>query len=543
MLDILSVTDTAEDDAKSLPSPPASSGLPESSIYGLEAPYPFNRVDADLILRSCDDIAFRVRSHIILEASPVLRDKIARATAGASPAPSPLSIDLAEDSKTIETLLRICYPILNPPLDDPLPVLEKILKAAMEYDMEFPIAVLSAELLSRAAHAPLAVWALGCRAGLEPLARGAAEHTFAATDLRCERDSDLEGCSAWQLFQLREFWRSKGHVGGSFSFLTPDSAGSVSPRFDGSANRIFFPPSVDNSDLTILSSNRREYKAHQDVISMVSPVLKEKIADITQDMASTSSYRGVPTKKGKKGVKIMPAVPTPTLRVEEDDNTIVALLDLCYHRGNNIPARGPFRIAPILSAVYRYQMLSLLPTLRSQWIEVSAAQPLRAYLAAANAALHAEASESAQLVLKHGLDGMFADELRTTPALPYYRLMVYYDRCRAIARERFFALRLARPVGGRVGPAENGEGDNAIGEQPEAAYESEDWFARRVDELSELADRHPGHLAPSPGSLYEDATRAKQWCARCQDLADRLFACMQTLQEIEKSISAEQFTL
>ncbi|CDO73338.1 hypothetical protein BN946_scf185008.g101 [Trametes cinnabarina] len=155
----------------------------------------------------------------------------------------------------MEALLRICYPILNPHPDGPLGEVEAILKAAVKYQMEFPIAVLTAELLSRATHAPLSVWAAACRTGLETLARLAAEHTFPAAVLSVERDSDLKGVAAWQLYRLREFWRLKGQVGDEFSFLTVPSATCSGSAPLGIHAPAFRSLSYDDADLVVCSSD------------------------------------------------------------------------------------------------------------------------------------------------------------------------------------------------------------------------------------------------------------------------------------------------
>ncbi|OSD05468.1 hypothetical protein PYCCODRAFT_1465357 [Trametes coccinea BRFM310] len=508
--------------------------VPAEATTDRRAPYPFNKNEADLILQSCDSVEFCVRSHIMLEASPVLRATILRLDSIRSPSLSQPVLNLVEDSKTIETLLRICYPILNPPLDGPLPELETILTAAVKYEMEFPIAVLSAELLSRATQAPLAVWAVGCRAGLESLARRAAEHTFSAATLCCERDSDLDGLAAWQLFQLREFWRLKGEVSDDFSFLSIP-AKLETPRVDSPEELVTPEQLVDNGDLTISSSDGGLYAAHEDVIASASLVLKGKIVHPRSKPVLSK------LKKSAKCKSCISRTPS-TLDLEEDSYTIRALLHLCYHGGTT--DCKPSKLAAILSAGYKYEMRSVLPALRTQWTALSTQQPLRAYLAAAKAGLHDAAAESARLVLAQGLDGMYVQELQTAPALLYYRLMLYYDRCRAIARERLLAVRLGAEVSGRVGQDDLGEGRASLNPlKPDPACESEVWFAGRIDALVDMADHHPGRIASPAGSVYEDATAAKQWCASCQDLAGRLSTLERTLQEIEKSISTVQLPL
>ncbi|KAI0369217.1 hypothetical protein BV20DRAFT_904633, partial [Pilatotrama ljubarskyi] len=178
------------------------------------APYPFDKPAADIILRSSDLVEFRVRSHILIEASPVFESMLSlpqppsmagsESISGSDLQPT---VDLAEDGETLETLLRICYPIANPTLDRPLDELETVLRAAIKYDMDFPTIVLSDRLLALASRSPLEVWAVAVRLRLETVARGAAEALLSVASPDYESLGSMAGICAGDYFRLRKFHR------------------------------------------------------------------------------------------------------------------------------------------------------------------------------------------------------------------------------------------------------------------------------------------------------------------------------------------------
>ena len=131
--------------------PPVSQSAPPATRL---ASSPFNKPDADIILRSGDGVDFCVRRHILFEASPVFEFILS------IPQPStdvrPI-VELVEDEKTLNTILRICYPIVKPKAVVQLEELERAVKAAQKYEMELPLSVLTDELLDLAKTSPFAV--------------------------------------------------------------------------------------------------------------------------------------------------------------------------------------------------------------------------------------------------------------------------------------------------------------------------------------------------------------------------------------------------
>lgn len=110
---------------------------------------PFNYANADIILRSSDDVDFRAHKLILSMASPVFESMF--------PFPHPAAsaednqdglpiVRLAEKCRTLDSLLRICYPTPDPELDD-FEDIAAVLGAAKKYDMEAGSAFALKELM------------------------------------------------------------------------------------------------------------------------------------------------------------------------------------------------------------------------------------------------------------------------------------------------------------------------------------------------------------------------------------------------------------
>ncbi|KAI0369215.1 hypothetical protein BV20DRAFT_418336 [Pilatotrama ljubarskyi] len=237
------------------------------------APAPFNKTVADVTLMSCDHVEFRVRGSILREASPVFDTKLTSGEYGYRRE----AIEVEEDCKILETLLRICYPIVKPSLDLSLPELESALRAAQKYMMELPVAVLAAELLSRALRSPLAVWAIACRTGLENVARHAVELVSATpATLDAEPVEDLRGVTAGHYFRLREFLRLRGQVPDDFPLLTPAANIEVQDDVQPTLDSAPFPR-LQFCDLKCRASDGVELEVHRGALSAASPILAGKV--------------------------------------------------------------------------------------------------------------------------------------------------------------------------------------------------------------------------------------------------------------------------
>ncbi|KAL5513335.1 hypothetical protein ACEPAH_3734 [Sanghuangporus vaninii] len=183
-----------------------------SSFHSFSAPRspfmvsePFLQPNGDVILHSADSHKFYVVKAILIIASPFFRSLFSL------PQPEDQSnvptISVSEDSRTLDVLLRFCYPIKNPVVED-LSLAETVLAAALKYEMEIVVQGMCRVLVSEKAldTQPLRVYAIACQHKLAEETRLAAIATLRAAieDVYVE---ELEALSAAHYFNLLKFHR------------------------------------------------------------------------------------------------------------------------------------------------------------------------------------------------------------------------------------------------------------------------------------------------------------------------------------------------
>ena len=253
-----------------------------------EASHPFNKPSADVTLRSNDLVDFRVRSHILLEASPVFESILSSRLANQTP------IQVDSDAIVLEALLLICYPISKPEYSWTLEEIGSTLRVAMKYEMDLPITLLQKELLAIARERPLEVWAFACRTGLEHIARAAAEVTLGHSTLDFAPLAEMEGITAGDYYRLREFWRLQGHVACDFTLLDNRRVvGLDAPDAPPDAKLELVQPG-HSANLICRSKDGVEFHVHENTIRSASSVIDEKVAAVEERPRGKA-------KKGKKG--------------------------------------------------------------------------------------------------------------------------------------------------------------------------------------------------------------------------------------------------
>ncbi|KAH9926999.1 uncharacterized protein B0H18DRAFT_1118738 [Fomitopsis serialis] len=149
-----------------------------------DAPPPFNKPTADVILRSSDFVDFHVRKGILAEASDVFDVMFLL--------PQPPAVEILEDtrngkpvilfrdeeSRTLERLLRLCYPGRAPSIGD-LDDLRPVIHAAVKYDMPEVLEALKETLRSFMDTVPIRVYAIALIFKFEDEAKAAAKASLA----------------------------------------------------------------------------------------------------------------------------------------------------------------------------------------------------------------------------------------------------------------------------------------------------------------------------------------------------------------------------
>ncbi|KAI0366967.1 hypothetical protein BV20DRAFT_981588 [Pilatotrama ljubarskyi] len=347
-----------------------------------KAPHPFNQASADIILRTCDRVDFHVHSPILAQASPFFADMLAL------PQPPPNSasdlssetttpvVDVSEDSETLELLLRLLYPIAKPKMEDPRRMVP-VLKAATKYDMEWPVQIMSERLVTVIPRSPLQAWAAACRAGLEDVARQAAEAleaSDAAKQQNVARDGpivhpealsiteelgDMDGISAADYFRLKQFLR--GDQAENARLLSPPSG---MPPITPQPSLPWFETSMPSTDIICRSvkqeGSARTFSAHEVVLAIHSPVLKRRLAETRAT-----------TPKGQAA----------ELCFEESPDTLSALLHACYGWGYDLPLSFHL-LAQLLIASKKYEMARVSRDVLEAWNKAAELRPLEAYFIA-----------------------------------------------------------------------------------------------------------------------------------------------------------------
>ncbi|TCD67393.1 hypothetical protein EIP91_012428 [Steccherinum ochraceum] len=112
-----------------------------------DAPPPFNKPSANLILRTSDGVDFRVQQAILMEASAFFEDMLSLPAAVPGQRRRTREEDdqefrdgipvvpVTETSQTMNALLRYCYPVPNPHITSPSEICDA-LDASRKYLLE-----------------------------------------------------------------------------------------------------------------------------------------------------------------------------------------------------------------------------------------------------------------------------------------------------------------------------------------------------------------------------------------------------------------------
>ncbi|KAH9919405.1 uncharacterized protein B0H18DRAFT_1122524 [Fomitopsis serialis] len=152
---------------------------PPSATLVTPAFLPFDRADADLILRTADNVEFRVHKLTMRMASEIFEEMFRLGYAAAPSEDDAYGIPVVrvtEHSSIIDPLLRIIYPIQDPVLDVPTTACE-VMRASLKYEMEVAMTFAQRVLMDPkvAAKDPLAVYAAACQMRMPSLALEAAK--------------------------------------------------------------------------------------------------------------------------------------------------------------------------------------------------------------------------------------------------------------------------------------------------------------------------------------------------------------------------------
>ena len=203
-------------------------------IKPIPASHPFDRPNADVILRSSDKepVDFRVYKLLLSLASPFFSEIFSL------PQPSTPSIyseesqdpcglpviQMTEDKETLRLLLGLCFPVSvsKSPYFSSLQELQKVIEATFKFEMEGLKKHLRAELIAlRFIEAqPLRAFTIAYRYGWDAEARKAARYTL-RHHMNPAFVSELEYISGATYYRLQEYHEMCGEVASSRVTLQP----------------------------------------------------------------------------------------------------------------------------------------------------------------------------------------------------------------------------------------------------------------------------------------------------------------------------------
>ncbi|KAI0820759.1 hypothetical protein BC628DRAFT_1422608 [Trametes gibbosa] len=426
--------------------------LSHESTTGTPASYPFNLDSADLILRTSDDVEFRVHRAILAIASPVF------ATMFRLPQPQddlrkvlPPTLDLSEDSKTLDTLLRMCYPVAKKE-DDDVDNIALILSVAMKYDMEWPISVLSKKLEGLASQEPLRVWAAASRLHCETIARKSAALLVAQKGaaglydiliIVNKQPAALEGVSAGDYFRLGEFLRQQGKVPDDYRMLSPppttEDDAADKPLADSNLQPSF-ACGVPQPDVICRSSDGVDFEAHRAILTSRSVVLQNTSPSTPNCPEMETREQSHSDSEGRGSSVPHPsdaATRMPILHFEGDAHTLSIILAICYGKPAS-DGRNLSRLAKVMATCRHYETDSVYQEAQRLWDEKTQSSPLDAYFTAVQHGLAPQARAAASLVRSRGSEPLkwsYSPLMEEATAVAFHRLANYRRSCECAVRD------------------------------------------------------------------------------------------------------------
>ncbi|PIL24646.1 hypothetical protein GSI_12530 [Ganoderma sinense ZZ0214-1] len=429
------------------------------------ARHPFNQPSADITLRSSDRVDFYVYGPILSQVSPVFADMFSL------PQPSSVSraaiadrpvVDVTEDSRALERLLRLCYPIRKEKLEK-LGDIVPVLHAAMKYDMEWPIYLLTTDLQEIVPRSPLKVWAVACRCGLEDLAQDAA--AMIAENAKGDSDSGsrrkkpprrrnnttaqapltllasmlqdpeygkevLRGISAGDYFRLREYLRT-GDDRPTTNLLSPTTDSSTLPNDPSHESSSSLPTSLiplfPPPDVILRCPDGLEFHVHTLSLVLLSPILAERVQTL---ISSSSEPQDEANAAGSRT--------SPSLEMDVDSSTLSIMLAIVYGGNAHLPS-DLHALSSTLIAANKFGFAGIAEAAQDRWNILATSRPLDAYFIAIERGLADCARFAARKVLEGPIAAIYSRTMESSTALAYHYLLEYYQACASSINRRMEA--------------------------------------------------------------------------------------------------------
>ncbi|KZT58383.1 hypothetical protein CALCODRAFT_508239 [Calocera cornea HHB12733] len=241
----------------------------------------FQNPDADIVVKSSDNVEFRVWKCILIEGSVVFKDMLSSANSSqdaADPVPWP------EPAKVIDRLLMLMYPVVKPALDS-IEEIFTLIHAADKWQIDVAIAYLKENLMSRRVTRTdtqyFQIYAFACSMNFldvqEDVVKMASNLDPLGPDVR-RYLADMTALDLLRLVKLRTY--PLATFDSHFSDV-PQPAAQVAPGATA-VPEVFQDP---DADIAILSSDGIEYRVFKLYLCHSS----EKLRDMVHRLGSERS--------------------------------------------------------------------------------------------------------------------------------------------------------------------------------------------------------------------------------------------------------------
>ncbi|PCH36289.1 hypothetical protein WOLCODRAFT_140320 [Wolfiporia cocos MD-104 SS10] len=374
------------------------------------AHHPFDDRNADVILHSSDGVDFYVYRTILILASPFFRSMFSLPQSEIS---EPCQVvPVTEDSRTIESLLRICYPIKDPVIDDARHALA-VFGAANKYEMEVATIFMSKAMSTIVELEPLLIYAVACKNGYEELAGQAARQVVVRGNAYLPEVEEMSAGCYHRLLKLKQIGVGRASEIGPFCGTSHGRNTSHSSVTDSALL------GRQDADVVLVASDLTRFHVYKSIISLASPRLQTLIAEAEI------------LRHGPQGSSDHTSLTTLTLQLPVDSKTLELLLALCDPAGTPI-LDDTALIFRALDEACKYEMHKASWILRQQFQRLMTADTLSFYLWAASYKQEEPAIKAAKLLLSHTMEelaGLYTDDMESVSAGSYYRLLRYHEEC------------------------------------------------------------------------------------------------------------------
>lgn len=369
------------------------------------APFDENPL-ADITITTCDGVDFYLVKGILAMASHFFRGMLSlKQPIEGQPAVLVPSISVSEDSQTFDALMRLCYPIRDPLIHD-IRLLEKVLEAALKYDMDEATQLMREKFRTYSKSQTLAMYAAACRLDLEEEAALAASvwkkkqadilklsnPEFTATPAGGSYVPAMANISSAAYYRLLHSMYTKD---------TKDSRFTSPPRTFATESACNFQIPSKVADVILRSTDDILFYAHRAVLLLA-------FADKLLGPEAVSESNGSDAE----------------VAVDLDSASLRALLHFCYPLSPQ-QCRGLPQAILVLKAAAKYDMTSIVCSVKETLMTFIDTDPLAVYFTASIHGWTSEATAAARIAIVKDITDVYVPQMEDAPASVYHSLLAF----------------------------------------------------------------------------------------------------------------------